>query len=250
MADANVMTAEARDRAGKGAARATRRAGRVPAVIYGGKQDPVLISVDPLHIVNELESGALFATVYEIEVGGSTERVLPRDVQFHPVTDTAEHVDFLRVTDETRVTVDVPCNFVNQVESPGLKRGGVLNVVRHAIEMHCQVDNIPQSIEIDLTGLEINDGVHISDVTLPEGVELTITDRDFTIATVAAPTVVAEETTAEQEGEEEELLYDEDGNLIEPEEGEEGEEGAEEGEEGEEGEATADDDKEEKKSEK
>jgi large subunit ribosomal protein L25 len=208
MSDANnVMVAELRDRAGKGAARATRRAGRVPAVIYGAKRDPILVSVDPLDIKKELDSGALFATAYDVKIGDAIERVLPRDVQFDPVTDVPQHVDFLRVTGATKVTVEVPCIFVNEEESPGLKRGGVLNIVRRAVEFLCSVDNIPQSIEIDLTGLEIGDGVHISNISLPEGVEPTITDRDFTIATIAAPTVVAEEEAAAAEAAaEEELL--------------------------------------------
>ncbi len=206
MTEVHVMTAEPRDRAGKGAARATRRAGRVPGVIYGGKKDPVLISVRPVDLMKELEDGALFATVYELKVGDEVERVLPRDVQFDPVTDRPQHVDFLRVTATTRVTVEVPCVFVNEEDSPGLKRGGVLNVVRHEIELLCAVDNIPHSVEIDLSGLDIGDGIHISHVNLPEGVEPTIRDRDFTIATIAAPTVVAEEFAAEQTEEEAEAV--------------------------------------------
>ncbi|MEC8204293.1 MAG: 50S ribosomal protein L25/general stress protein Ctc [Pseudomonadota bacterium] len=209
MAEANTMAVTARDRAGKGAARAERRAGRIPAVIYGGKADPVMISVEPKDLMREMNAGKLFSTVYNLNVAGTNERVLPRDVQYHPVTDRTQHVDFLRVTADTKLAVEVPCNFTNEDDCPGLRRGGVLNVVRHAIEFICRVDDIPNQIDIDLSGLEIGEGVHISMVTLPDGVEPTITDRDFTIATIAAPTVVAEETAAEGE------------------EGEEGEEGAE-----------------------
>ena len=209
MAEANTMAVTARDRAGKGAARAERRAGRIPAVIYGGKADPVMISVEPKDLMREMNAGQLFSTVYNLDVAGENERVLPRDVQYHPVTDRAQHVDFLRVTADTKLPVEVPCNFINEDDCPGLRRGGVLNVVRYAIEFICRVDDIPNQIDIDLSGLEIGEGVHISMVTLPDGVEPTITDRNFTIATIAAPTVVAEDTAAAGE------------------EGEEGEEGAE-----------------------
>ncbi len=202
MAEA-TMAVTARDRAGKGAARAERRAGRIPAVIYGGKADPVMISVEPRDLQREMNAGNLFSTVYSLDVGGKNERVLPRDVQFHPVTDRAQHIDFLRVTADTKLAVEVPCNFINEEDCPGLRRGGVLNVVRYTIEFICRVDDIPNEIEIDLSGLEIGEGVHISMVKLPDGVEPTITDRDFTIATIAAPTVVVEETAAEgEEGEE------------------------------------------------
>ena len=202
MAEA-TMAVTARDRAGKGAARAERRAGRIPAVIYGGKADPVKISVEPRDLQREMTAGNLFSTVYTLDVGGKDERVLPRDIQFHPVTERAQHIDFLRVTADTKLAVEVRCNFINEDESPGLRRGGVLNVVRYSIEFLCRVDDIPNEIDIDLAGLEIGDGVHISMVVLPDGVEPTITDRDFTIATVAAPTVVVEETVAEgEEGEE------------------------------------------------
>ena len=202
MAEA-TMAVTARDRAGKGAARAERRAGRIPAVIYGGKADPVKVSVEPRDLQREMTAGNLFSTVYTLDVRGRSERVLPRDVQFHPVTDRAQHIDFLRVTADTKLAVEVPCNFINEEECPGLRRGGVLNVVRYAIEFICRVDDIPNEIDIDLAGLEIGEGVHISMVMLPDGVEPTITDRDFTIATIAAPTVVAEETAAEgEEGEE------------------------------------------------
>ena len=213
MAERQTMTAEPRDRAGKGAARATRRAGRVPAVVYGEKKDPVLVSLDPRDVRKSVDSGHFFGTIFDLQVDGQTERVIPRDLQVHPINQLPQHVDFLRVAADTRITVEVPCTFFNEEESPGIRRGGVLNVVRFDIEVECGIDNIPQGFEIDLTGLDIGDSVHASSLTLPQGVELTITDRDFTIATVAAPTVVAEETAAEA------------AEAAEGEEGEEGEDG-------------------------
>lgn len=220
MVEITSIAAEARPNAGKGPARALRRAGRVPGVIYGAKKSPVMISLDPRDIWRALKSGSFLATVYDVQVDGKTERVLPRDIQFHPVSDDPTHVDFLRVSAATSVTVHVPVHFLNEEAAPGLKRGGLLNVVRHDIEMICRADAIPPHIEVDLAGLEIGDSVHISMVTLPDGVTPTITDRDFTIATIAAPTVVRDEAAEEAAAEE-------------AAEGEEGEEAAE-GEEGEE----------------
>ncbi len=199
MAEISIIAAQRRERAGKGPARAARRAGRVPGVIYGSKKDPTMVTLDPRELDRELQAGAFLATVYDIQVEKDKERVLPRDVQFDPVTDRPIHVDFLRVSATSSVTVQVPVNFLNEEESPGLRRGGLLNVVRHEIEMTCRADAIPASVEVDLTGLDIGDSVHISMISLPDGVAPTITDRDFTIATVAAPTVVQEEEAAEAE---------------------------------------------------
>jgi len=194
MSDQNVISAEMRDRAGKGAARAVRRAGRVPAVIYGDKKDPVSISLEPRELRKMLNTGSFFATVYSVKIGGeANERVLPRDVQFHPVKDEAMHVDFLRVSKSTRTNVMVQCHFINEEESPGPTRGGMLNVVRHEIEVVCGVDDIPGEFELDLTGLDIGDSIHASALKLPTGVELMISDRDFTIATIAAPILKTEE---------------------------------------------------------
>ncbi len=197
MVDVTPIAAELRDRAGKGAARATRKGGRVPAVIYGNKQDPVMISIDPIQLRKELNSGSFFTRIYEISAGDAKEKVLPRDVQFHPVTDSPMHVDFMRFGKNTKFNVEVACEFINEDDSPGLKRGGVLNVVRYAVELRCSPDAIPDHITVDLAGLDIGDGVHISAVELPEGVEPTISDRDFTIATIAAPTVVKDEAAEE-----------------------------------------------------
>ncbi len=229
MAEISIIAAQRRERAGKGPARAARRAGRVPGVIYGSKKDPAMVTLDPRELDRELQAGGFLATIYDIQIEKDKERVLPRDVQFDPVTDRPIHVDFLRVSATSSVTVQVPVNFLNEEESPGLKRGGLLNVVRHEIEMSCRADAIPSSIEVDLTGLDIGDSVHISMISLPAGVAPTITDRDFTVATVAAPTVVQEEEEAEAEAEEgaelEEGAEPEEG--VEPEETPEGE-GAEE----------------------
>jgi large subunit ribosomal protein L25 len=188
MTEVHSLSVELRDRAGKGAARATRRAGRVPGVVYGNKEAATLISLEPRALVRELHKTGFFATLFDLKMGERSERVLPRDVQFDPVTDRPLHIDFLRVGAGTRVHVNVPVIFQNELASPGLKRGGVLNIVRHEIEFICAADSIPHSITIDLTGLEIGDSVHISMVKLPEGVAPAITDRDFTIATIAPPT--------------------------------------------------------------
>jgi len=195
MSEILTIAAQPRVGAGKGPARATRRNGRVPGVVYGAKKDPAMISVDPRDLMRELHTGSFLATVYDVDIEGKTERVLPRDVQFDPVTDKPLHVDFLRVSPTTTVTVHIPVVFRNEALAPGLKRGGLLNVVRHDIEANCRADAIPHHIEVDLTGLDIGDSVHISMITLPEGVRPTIVGRDFTIATIASPTVVQEEAT-------------------------------------------------------
>lgn len=201
MSDVNTLAAEPRERVGKGAARAIRRAGRVPGVIYGAKKDPVLISMDPRDLLREINSGSFFASLLDVKVGSGNERVLPRDLQLHPVTDRPIHVDFLRVSQDTKINVEIPVNILNEEESPGLKRGGVLNIVRYTVEVACRADDIPQGIDVDLTGRDIGDSIHISEVFLPEGVEPTITDRDFTIVTIAAPNVAEEEPVEGEEGE-------------------------------------------------
>lgn len=192
MSELHQMTAQLRDRAGKGAARATRREGRVPGVIYGDKKSPILISLEPKEFEREIHKSGFFATLYDIKVGKGTERVIPRDLQLHPVTDRPLHVDFLRVSATSRINVFVPVIFENELQSPGIKRGGVLNIVRHEIEVLCAPDSIPQEIRIDLTGTQIGDSIHISSVSLPANVVPAIADRDFTIATIAAPSVQRE----------------------------------------------------------
>jgi len=201
MSDVQPISAKMRERAGKGAARATRREGRIPAVIYGNKLDPVMISLDPIEMLRHLR-GAFYTHVYEIDIDGvGKERVLARDVQTDPVTDKELHIDFMRFSKSTRVNVEVECQFINEEECPGLSQGGVLNVVRYTIELVCSPASIPEAIVIDLTGLEIGDSIHISNVTLPDDVEPVIDDRDFTIATIAAPTLAVEEE--EEDGDEE-----------------------------------------------
>jgi large subunit ribosomal protein L25 len=193
-----TLEAQPRDRAGKGAARATRRAGRIPAVLYGDKKAPLTLSLDPKSFVRELSQPGYFSHLVDIKLDGETHRALPRDVQFHPVTDTPLHADFVRVTADTRTHVAVPVAFENHAGSPGLKRGGVLNIVRHEIDVSCRADSIPERIVIDLTDLDIGDSVHISSVKLPEGVRPTTTERDFTVATIAPPTVKGDEAAADE----------------------------------------------------
>lgn len=200
-----VLTAQKRETAGKGAARAIRREGQVPAVIYGDKKDPVSISIDPKELWKELHTGqTFFASTGEIQIGKDKETVICRDVQFHPVTDQAMHADFLRLGKGATITVEVPVTFINEEQSEGMKRGGVLNVVRHEIEVVCPATSIPEAIEVDLSGLAVGDSVHISAVTLPKGVEPTITDRDFTICTVAAPSSGEKAATEDEDESEEE----------------------------------------------
>jgi large subunit ribosomal protein L25 len=195
MADITTIGATARDRAGKGAARATRREGRIPAVIYGDHKEPVLISLDPREFDRVLRREGFFAKLLDVTLDGASHRTLPRDVQFHPVTDKALHVDFMRVGPKTRINVGIPVHFINQDKSPGLKRGGILNVVRHEIELVCSADNIPEYLTIDLEGFDIGDSIHLNKLQLPEGTSSAI-DRDFTIASVAPPTVIREEQAA------------------------------------------------------
>lgn len=203
MAEMTILMAETRDGGGKGPARALRRAGRVPAVIYGDQKDQQMVSLEARALRRELTNPRFFSTLYSLEVGGKAERVLPREIQQHPVTDHPLHADFIRVARGATVTVTVQVVFLNEETCPGLKRGGVLNVVRREIELVCPADLIPGEITLDLGEADIGDSLHISQATLPEGVVPTITDRDFTIATIASPTLaVEEEETEEVEGEE------------------------------------------------
>ena len=212
MAQMLNFSAEARDQAGKGAARAARRKERIPGIIYGDKKDPVMITVDPIELSKQVSTPGFFGRVYQIEVDGTEHRVLPRDLQVDPVTDKPIHVDFMRFSANTRVNVEVMVHFRNEENCPGLRHGGVLNVVRHAVELRCRPDNISESLEADLAELEIGDGIHISDIKLPEGVAPTITERDFTVATIVAPTIVEEEVEEdEDELEGEEALEGEEG---------------------------------------
>ena len=196
MAQANVIKASARATGGKGTARAVRRTGNVPAVIYGGDDKAAdTIQIDANDLYNTIKKGRFLSTVFDIDIGGKTLKAIPRDVQLDPVKDIPLHVDFQRIGSDNRVRVGVPVRFVNEALSPGLKRGGVLNIVRHDVEVWCPADAIPQYFEVDLTGLAIGRSVHISAVTLPAGVKPTIIDRDFTIATIAGSGGKDEEET-------------------------------------------------------
>ena len=193
MPEITTLSAEPRLRAGKGASRATRRAGRVPAIIYGDHKEPVLVSLEPRELSRALSRPGFFATLIDVKVDGASHRTLPRDVQYHPVSDAPLHVDFMRVGAGSRVIVMVPVSFINHERSIGLRRGGILNVVRHTIEMSCSVDNIPDRLVVDLDGLDIGDSLHISAVQLPEGARPVVHERDFTIASIAASSAVREE---------------------------------------------------------
>ena len=203
MSDITVLTANAREKVGKGSAREARRQGNVPAVIYGNKKSPIAIIIEQKILVRHLSTGGFFNTLFDIDVNGELNRVLPRDVQLHPVTDVPEHVDFLRVSATTKVSVEVPVEFIGDDVSPGIKSGGVLNVVRYSVEVSCTPDLIPSNLLLDLSSAEIGDSLHISAVNLPEGVTPTISDRDFTIATIVAPTVVRDEATSDDESDSE-----------------------------------------------
>ncbi len=183
--DTYELKAEAREQVGKGSARAVRREGKVPAVIYGDKQPPLAIALSYKDVFYKIHGGGFLTTIATIDVSGKKIQVLPKDYQLDPVKDFPMHVDFLRVGENTEVNVAVPVHFINEEKSPGIKRGGVLNIVRHEVEFHCPATAIPEFIEIDLTGANIGDSIHISSVKLPKGVKPVISDRDFTIATIA-----------------------------------------------------------------
>lgn len=204
MADVTELNASVRERVGKGAARAIRRDGRVPGVIYGDKKEPEPIVLDYLDVLQQYQNGGFLSTIYMLNVAGKRTRVIPRDIQLDPVRDFIVHVDFLRLARGAEVTVEVAVTFRNEELSPGLKRGGVLNIVRHTIELVCPADSIPESIEANLEGLDIGDSIHISAISLPNNVRLTITDRDFTVATIAGAGGGADEE-AEAVGEIEEV---------------------------------------------
>lgn len=208
MAELTSLAAEPREGIGKGASRSLRRAGRVPAVIYGEKAPQEMISLEARQLRRVLQSARFFSTLCNLQVNGEAVRVLPREVQLHPVTDEPLHVDFVRVGRGTTIVVTVPVVFAHEDVSRGLKRGGVLNIVRRELELLCPADSIPGEIVVDLKDADIGDSLHISQVALPEGVRPAITDRDFTIATISAPTVITEEeeeAEAVEEAEEEEV---------------------------------------------
>jgi large subunit ribosomal protein L25 len=198
MSETLKLAAEVRERAGKGASRAVRLTGRVPAVIYGNKLAPVTIHVEEKLLVRQLHTGHFMNSVVEIELDGATQRTLPRDVQFHPVTDRPIHVDFLRLGANAVIDVMVPVHFIDEDKSVGMKKGGVLNIVRHEVELTCPADQIPEQIDISLAGRDVGDSIHISSVTLPAGVKPVI-ERDFTIATLVAPSALKSSESTEAE---------------------------------------------------
>jgi large subunit ribosomal protein L25 len=193
MSEQLTLPAEQRERAGKGASRELRRNRRVPAVIYGDKKEPLSIHVEEKLLTKMLSNGHFMNTVVMIDAGGKTHRTLPKDIQFHPVSSRPIHVDFLRIGEHSQVHVNVPVHFTDEEESPGIKRGGVLNIVRHDLELICDAAEIPDQINISLTGRDIGDSIHISDIELPKGSKSAIDDRDFTIATLVAPSAMKSE---------------------------------------------------------
>ncbi|HEY0958456.1 MAG TPA: 50S ribosomal protein L25/general stress protein Ctc [Novosphingobium sp.] len=205
MSDTLNLPAETRDRAGKGASRALRREGRVPAVVYGGNEEPLAIHVEEKELRRQLSTGHFFNSVVEVEVGGKKVRTLPKDVAFHPVTDRPLHADFLRISKDAKVHVNVPVVFINEEKSPGLKKGGVLNIVHHALDLICEADKIPDEITIDVTGLDVGDSIHIDSIKLPAGTQDGSHERDLTIATIVAPSALKSEEgdneTKPEEGE-------------------------------------------------
>jgi large subunit ribosomal protein L25 len=203
MASSYELKASARDRVGKGAARALRREGLLPAVIYGDKKPALPITIPVKETTLTLHKGGFLTHIGTINVDGKKHQVIAKDYQLHPVRDDVLHVDFLRVSGDTTLTVDIPVTFINEETCPGLKKGGMLNVVRHTVELVVPADAIPESLIFDLATVEIGDTLHISATTLPEGAQPTITDRDFTVATLAAPGGAQEEAAEGEEGEEE-----------------------------------------------
>jgi large subunit ribosomal protein L25 len=223
MSEQLTLPAEARERAGKGASRALRRDGRVPAVIYGDKKEPIAVHVEEKLLAKMLSTGHFMNTVVMVDAGGEPHRTLPKDVQFHPVSSRPIHVDFLRIGEHSQLTVAIPVRFDDEEESPGIKRGGVLNVVRHELELVCDASSIPDEVHVSLAGLDIGDSIHISAVKLPEGTKSAIEDRDFTVATLVAPSAMKSE--ADDEAAAAAAAADEVPTV-----GEEGEDGAEGGE--------------------
>ena len=209
-----------RDKTGKSDSKLLRNTGKIPAVIYGEKKEPTYIAVDYPRIIKELSNASFFSTVFSLKLNKKEIKVLPREIQTDPLNDKPIHIDFLRVNNESKINISVPIIFINEDKSPGLKGGGVLNAVRREIDLICKINNIPEKLEADLANLEVGSVIHMSDIKLQEGVTAQISDRDFTVATIAAPTVMpVEEEKPETEGEE-----GEEGETVEGKEGEESKE--------------------------
>lgn len=200
MSATTVLNVKSREKLGKGASRAIRREGRIPAVLYGGKEAPIHFSLEPIQLHKEIHTTGFLSKVFEITVNKKAEKALARDVQFHPVTDRPLHVDFQRVTQGEKITVAVPLQFTNETKSPGIKRGGVLNVIIHNLDVLCDIEHIPSAIEISLEGLEIHDTIHLNHIQFPKGVVAAHPERDNDIANIVAPTIMrktAEDTDTE-----------------------------------------------------
>ena len=205
MSKESNLHAEIRPDTGKSAVKKILASGKIPSIIYGLGESPINIALDKISILKEINSGGFLTRIFSLNIDGKKNLAIPREIQFDPLSDQPIHVDFLRLAPDSKITLDIPTKFINEETSPGLKRGGVLNVNRRTIQLSCPANNIPEEIVFDLDGLEIGDTIRISSVALPEGVVPLITDRDFTVASVASPTVVKEpETPAEDEGEGEE----------------------------------------------
>lgn len=193
MAQANALQAEERQGTGTGIARALRREGKIPGIIYGGKDTPLPIAIDLKNVNTEIQKPGFFSRVYTIETGKSKVQVIARDVQFHPVTDTALHVDFQRVDKNSKINVSVPVEYINEDKSPGIKLGGMLNIIIHNLEIICPADSIPEKVTIDLTGMNINQSVHLDTIELPSGVKAANVSRDHTLVTIVPPSGSEEE---------------------------------------------------------
>ena len=200
MAEQPTIAADVREGTGTGAARAARRAGKVPGIVYGAGRENIMIEMDRDVIHREYIKAGFFNHLYKLKVGKDSMDVLARDIQLHPVSDVIMHVDFMAVKANARITVAVPVHFINEEACKGLRRGGVLNIVRHEVEVHCPANAIPEEIVVDLSGLDIGDSVHVSMVSLGDNVTPVIDDRDFTIATIASPTVVSDVVEDGEEG--------------------------------------------------
>lgn len=200
MTAVQAFPVENRAGTGGGASRSLRRAGYIPAILYGGEKENVALSVDVRHVVKGLNTPGFYTTIFELDVNGKKEQALIRDVQVHPVTDQPLHVDFWRVGKGTKIHVNIPVHFVNEDKCPGMKRGGVLNIVLHTLDVSCFAENIPEAITVDLTGLEIGASIHLDQIDLPKGVAATHPERDNTLATIVAPTVQKEVEEAPAEG--------------------------------------------------
>ena len=212
MSSIDILNASLREKVGTNSAKKDRFANKIPAIVYGDGKKPEPISLNVIDLRKEINKSSFLNKVYDLSINNIKTRVIVQGISQNPVTDRLEHVDFLRVNDKTKVTIEVPVKFLNEVLSPGIKRGGVLNVVRYTIEVICPVNKIPESFEFNLEGLEIGDSIHISHTKIDEGVEPTIKDRDFTVASILAPSALVSAETSEDKTEEDEENKDNESN--------------------------------------